>query len=48
MEYAYSEGQIDYLKGEIKIGINKDSTYYWIESPWDNERPPKYNFNDLY
>ena len=37
MEYAYFEGQRDALNGEIKIQMPLiDSTWTWIESPWDN------------
>lgn len=39
MEYAYHQGQVDALNGDIKI----DSTsYYWIESPWDDGSTPTY------
>ena len=38
-EYAYHQGQVDALNGDIKI----DSTsYYWIESPWDDGATPRY------
>jgi hypothetical protein len=44
-EYAYSEGQIDYMNNDIRIGQKSDSSYYWIKSPWDDsKRQPIYDF----
>lgn len=31
MEYAYHEGQKDFMEGDIRI----DSSLNWIKSPWD-------------
>jgi hypothetical protein len=43
MEYAYFEGQKDYLRGSIRIQVDADSNYTWGQTPWDNtERQPKY------
>lgn len=39
-EKAYFEGQVDALKGDIRIKSNVDSCYYWIKSPWDNGDKP--------
>lgn len=39
MEFAYHQGQVDALNGDIKI----DSTSYnWVESPWDEGITPIY------
>lgn len=38
-EYAYHQGQVDALNGDIKI----DSTsYYWVKSCWDDGTTPRY------
>lgn len=42
-EKSYFEGQRDALKGDIRIKLNKDSTYIWTKSPWDNNKTPLYN-----
>lgn len=42
LEKAYFEGQRDALNGEIKIKLNSDSVYYWIESPWNSGCSPLY------
>jgi hypothetical protein len=33
MEYAYHEGQKDFMKGDIRI----DSSLKWTKSPWDDK-----------
>ena len=42
-EKAYFEGQKDALNNDIRIRLDKDSCYQWIESPWDNKKMPIYN-----
>lgn len=43
MEYAYHQGQVDALNGDIKI----DSTSYcWTESPWDDGATPTYIYGE--
>ena len=42
-ERAYFEGQRDALNGDIRIKMGKDSTFIWVESPWDDDRNPVYN-----
>ena len=44
MEYAYSEGQIDYSKGDMRIEIDSIGNYNWCKSPWDNGKSPRYKF----
>ena len=34
MEFAYHEGQKDFLSGDIRIDSN---THQWIKSPWDGK-----------
>ena len=41
-EKAYFDGQRDVLNKDIRIKLNKDSTYIWIKSPWDNGEKPEY------
>ena len=43
-ERAYYEGQVDALKGDIRVQ-KVDSTYVWIKSPWDDGT--KVTFNPL-
>ena len=39
VEYAYHQGQVDALNGDIRI----DSTsYYWVKSCWDDGTTPRY------
>lgn len=40
MEYAYFEGQKDAINGNIRIEKNTDTSWIWIESPWDGGREP--------
>ena len=37
MEYAYHEGQKDFMDGDVRI----DSSYKWIKSPWDGKDTSK-------
>lgn len=48
MESAYAEGQMDAIKGDLKIkydSVNK--TWYWIKSPWNDGTTPIYDINKL-
>lgn len=40
MEYAYFEGQKDALNGRIRVEKISDTSWIWIESPWDSGKPP--------
>lgn len=40
MEWAYYEGQKDAIQGRIRIEKNTDTSWIWIESPWDGGREP--------
>lgn len=40
MEIAYFEGQKDAINGDIRIEKNTDTSWIWIESPWDSGREP--------
>jgi hypothetical protein len=42
MEYAYMEGQIDALAGDVRIKQDENGEWFWIKSPWDNEAEPVY------
>ena len=42
IERAYFEGQRDALDGDVRIKLNKDSSYYWIKSPWNSGKAPIY------
>lgn len=44
MEYAYFEGQKDYINKDVRVKKEGDK-YFWIKSPWDNNDEPKYNPN---
>jgi len=49
MEYAYFEGQKDYINGEIKVEESDDGNFIWVDSPWDSGEEPIYkpkNNND--
>lgn len=46
LEYAYSEGQIDYSNDDIRIK-KIDSTYIWVRSPWNDGKEPTYNFESI-
>ena len=41
MEFAYMEGQIDYMHGDIRIE-KKDGDYFYVISPWNSSREPYY------
>lgn len=41
-ERCYFEGQKDALNKDVRIKINKDSTYIWVKSPWDSGRKPTF------
>jgi len=45
MEYSYFEGQKDYMEGNIKIEQVNDTTWKWIDSPWDDGRKAIYDPN---
>ena len=47
MEYAYMEGQRDYMKGEIKI-VEVNGDYKWTKSPWDGGRSAVHNYLSEY
>ena len=38
-EKAYTLGQADAMKGNIKIQKINDSTYVWLKSPWGKMKP---------
>jgi hypothetical protein len=40
IEYAYFEGQKDAIDGKIRIERNSDTSWIWIESPWDSGKEP--------
>ena len=40
MEYAYFEGQKDAINGDIRIEKNTDTSWIWVESPWDGGKQP--------
>lgn len=45
MEYAYFEGQLDAINGDIRIDSEQVSDTYkykWIKSPWDQGKEPTY------
>lgn len=37
-EYGYYIGQKDAIENQIKIQEDEDGCYYWIESPWKDQR----------
>ena len=47
MEYAYMEGQRDYIQGEIKI-VEVNGDYKWTKSPWDGGRAAVHNYLSEY
>jgi len=47
MEYAYMEGQRDYIEGEIKI-VEINGDYKWIESPWEGGGDTVHNYLSEY
>ena len=42
MEFAYFEGQIDYMHGDIRIE-KIDGDYIYVISPWNGGREPYHN-----
>jgi hypothetical protein len=42
LEYAYMEGQRDYMDGDIRIEKNSYGDYVWIKSPWNQGDEPTY------
>ena len=39
-EYAYAQGQVDAIRGDIRITQINDSTYTWNKSPWESGEAP--------
>lgn len=42
-EYAYMEGQIDALHGDVRIKYTLDSCIMWTKSPWNDGSQPTYS-----
>jgi hypothetical protein len=47
IEQAYYEGQVDALKGDIRVervvnGFCNDTVYRWIRSPWNSGETPTF------
>ena len=40
MEWAYKEGQLDAIQGDIRITVKPDGKWEWYKSPWDDGTPP--------
>lgn len=40
IEHGYFEGQKDAINKDIRIKLDSDSTYKWIKSPWNDNKPP--------
>lgn len=47
VEKAYFEGQKDYMENDIRIKLNSDSILVWKKSPWNDNRKPLYQPNNL-
>lgn len=38
LERAYFEGQIDAIRGDVRVKQNSDGCWEWIKSPWDDSK----------
>lgn len=47
LEYAYFEGQKDFMEGNIKID-SVGGRWLWISSPWDSKREVVHKYLDEY
>lgn len=43
LEYAYFSGQVDALRGDIRVDT---TTFMWIKSPWNNGDLPIFMFGE--